>query len=136
MRRSHPRRAPRGISGRLPPIPAPAVDRQRRSGYPPERKRALMRLAPGTFRLAGQRSGWTVGSRRRPAPGLRRLRTRLARVLMLIIRLDDVLNQFMTNDVTLVEIHELNAFDVAEDIADFDQTRHTIRRQINLGDVA
>ena len=75
-------------------------------------------------------------ARRSPAPRLHGTRLKLTPVLVLIIRFDDVLNQFMTHDVALVKVYETDAVNVAKDIPHFDQPRDAVRRKINLGNVA
>lgn len=75
-------------------------------------------------------------ARRSPAPRLRGTRLKLTRVLVLIIRFDDVLNQFMTHDVALVKVDETDAINVAKDVPHFDQPRDAVRGKIDLGNVA
>ena len=45
----------------------------------------------------------------------------LTLTLMLIIGLDDVLDQFVTNHVTFVKVDETDAFHMAQNVAHFDQ---------------
>ena len=65
-------------------------------------------------------------ARRSPAPRLRGPRLKLTRVLVLVIRFDDVLNQFMTHDVALVKVYETDAVNVAKDVPHFDQPRDAV----------
>ena len=67
-----------------------------------------------------------MGARRSPAPRLRGPRLKLTRVLVLVIRFDDVLNQFMTHDVALVKVHKTDTVDVAKDVPHFDQPRDAV----------
>ena len=67
-----------------------------------------------------------MGARRCPASRLRGPRLKLTRVLVLVIRFDDVLNQFVTHDVALVKVYQTDAVDVV-DIPHFDQPRDAVR---------
>jgi len=69
------------------------------------------------------------------APPLRGLWMGLLRLLVLIIRFDDVLYELMPHDITLIKVHEANAFHVAKNVAHFDQPRNPIGRKIHLGNV-
>ena len=60
----------------------------------------------------------------------------LALLGMRLVRLDDHLHEFVTHDVLLAEVDELDAFDVREHAFGFDQPTSFPRRQIDLGNVA
>jgi hypothetical protein len=55
------------------------------------------------------------------APSLRGLWMGLLGLLVLVIGFDDVLHELMPHDITLIKIHEANAFHVAKNVANFDQ---------------
>src|SRR3990167_5676703 len=53
----------------------------------------------------------------------------------MIVGFDNVLHQLVTDHVTLVEIYELNALDVAQNLPHLDQAGDPLRRQIHLSDI-
>src|ERR1051325_9826215 len=55
---------------------------------------------------------------------------------MLIVGFDNVLHQLVTNHVPLVEVDELDALDVSQNLPYPDQARNPFRRQIHLGNIA
>lgn len=56
-----------------------------------------------------------------PAVGTLGRRRGGCRLIMLIVGFDDVLHEFVTDYVAFIEVDKLNAFDVAQNIADLDQ---------------
>src|SRR5436190_19212574 len=55
---------------------------------------------------------------------------------VLAVGLDDPLHQLVADDVLPAEAHELDALDRLEDLADHDESRTLVVRQVDLGDVA
>ena len=55
---------------------------------------------------------------------------------VVVVGLDDALDEAVAHDVVLVEVHERNAFDVADDLDGFDQAGAARIRQIDLGYVS
>ena len=52
------------------------------------------------------------------------------------VRIDDILDETVPDDVALVEILESDSFDAREHFLDFHQSAHAARRKIDLRDVA
>ena len=55
---------------------------------------------------------------------------------MLLVGLDDVLHKLVPDDISFIEIDELDAVDVAKNLPYFDESGYTIRRKIDLRNVA
>ena len=55
---------------------------------------------------------------------------------MFLVRLDDALNEIVTDNVALVEMNYGDAFNFADDFDGLDQAGTPLDRQINLRDVA
>lgn len=56
--------------------------------------------------------------------------------LMPIICLDDLLNEAVTHDISLVEVHKLDAGNTLENLSYFDKPGRSVRRQVNLRNVS
>ncbi len=54
---------------------------------------------------------------------------------VLVVGLDDALHELVAHDVLAAEAHELDALDRVEYVADHDQPRTLLARQVDLGDV-
>src|SRR5262249_19072812 len=73
----------------------------------------------------------------RPRPSVTATRTRLlSGSTVRFVRLDDLLDELMTDDVPLVEMHERDAVDVADDLDRLDEAGRAADREVNLRDVA
>ena len=63
-------------------------------------------------------------------------RGRIRRVhRMSIVGFDDFLNEAVPHDISLIEVDKLDAGNVLQDVADLDEARHSIGRQVDLRDV-
>src|SRR6476469_2128850 len=107
--------------------PGAATDRPRSSTIATaSRSAADVRSTPGLPAEAR-----AMFSRAPPASGMLPVRSRVG-----LVGLHDRLHQLVAHDVAIVELHELDPFDVAADLHRLDQAGHLPARQIDLGDVA
>ena len=108
------------------PAPARTGARPRRAGGAP---RASSRRTTSTSIIARQAL--------RTQRGARSPRRRRARALGVhVVGLDDPLHELVAHDVLAAEADELDALDPVEDVADDDQPRLLLARQVDLRDVA
>src|SRR5918996_1319299 len=127
-RRSARRRRGAPASGRA----CARAARRRRPGRPPRRPRP--RAPPGTPRRRPPRrpAGRSGCRSRRGSPAA--LRAGLLR--MALVRLDDALDEHVTDDVLVAELDELDAVDLRQDAAHVDEARRLILREVDLRDVS
>src|SRR6185436_17178860 len=73
--------------------------------------------------------------RPRPSDTITRKRL-LAGSTVRFVRLHDLLHERMAHDILVVEVHERDALDLADDLHGLDQARRARRGQVDLGDVS
>ena len=123
-------------------VTVPRARAGRRGGQPARQarrtRRAAVRVADGDAPESRGRRPWRGQPRGRAgaATGRARLDRRRHAFVFGAVGLDDPLHQLVAHHVALVEVHEGDALDLAEDAQRLDQAGRTAVRQVDLGDVA
>src|SRR5436190_6431790 len=91
------------------------------------------RARAGATRRSQAASPWA--GTRRPRASLTRTRSAVT-ARERFVRFDNLLDELVPHDVAVVEVHERDAFDVADDLHRFHEPRRAALRQIDLRDVA